>query len=384
MRATSSDSLDTVRELPWLVFEQLDQFRRWQGRMLEYVGLGPRPTPSHTVFAKPGLTLRRYGDNPTDGPVLLIVPAPIKNSSLWDLTPATSVVRRCLQNGLRIYLIHWEPPSLREQSFGLAEYADHLILDCLDAIRAETGEVTSLLVGHSLGGTLSAIFASLHPDRVQGLVLLGAPLHFGRRVGAFGPLAAAVPQTGLPTRGLGNVPGSLLSTVCYLAAPDAFDYARWADWCQSLTDISAMQTHLRVERWTLRETAMTRQLFDEVGELLYREDRFLRGRLMVGGRPATPQSVVAPVLSVVDPRCRIVPPEAVLPFHETVGSDDKTVIWYHGDKGVVLQHLGMLVGRHAHEQLWPKVIRWMHARWPTGVRPSGKHDPKFSGNEKLR
>jgi polyhydroxyalkanoate synthase subunit PhaC len=71
------------------------------------------------------------------------------------------VVERCLHDGLRTYLLHWERPGVEEESYGLAEYADQLLLACLDAIAAETGQDRIFLAGHSLGGTLAAIFAAL-------------------------------------------------------------------------------------------------------------------------------------------------------------------------------------------------------------------------------
>ncbi len=37
------------------------------------------------------------------------------------------------------------------------------------------------LIGHSLGGTLAAIFAAAEPQSVSGLVLLGAPASFPTR-----------------------------------------------------------------------------------------------------------------------------------------------------------------------------------------------------------
>jgi polyhydroxyalkanoate synthase len=55
---------------------------------------------------------------------------------------------------------------------------------------AETGEAAAVLAGHSLGGTFAAVLASLHPERVPGLVLVDAPLAFGP--GRGGPLARAV------------------------------------------------------------------------------------------------------------------------------------------------------------------------------------------------
>jgi polyhydroxyalkanoate synthase len=198
---------------------------------------------------------------------------------------------------------------------------------------------------------------------VCGLVLLGVPLHFGRDAGLLGALLAVAPRAQALTAVLGNMPGSFLSTVSWAADPVTFGWWRWMDWLGSLPDPRALQSHLRVERWALDEMPLARQLFEELCELLFREDRFVRGTLQVGGRRAAPELVTAPLLSVVDPLCRLVPPEAVLPFHDAVGSRDTKLLGYQGDTGVALRHVGMLVGRGAHATLWPEVIRWVRARW---------------------
>ena len=159
----------------------------------------------------------------------------------------------------------------------------------------------------------------------------------------------------------GNVPGSFLDLVSVLAFPIAFEAARWADWVVSLPDLGALDTHLRVERWTFDEMPLAARLFREVVEALYREDRFLRGTLRVRGRRAAPDAITAPLLSVVDARCPIAPPRSVLPFHLAVGSPERRLLWYEGDTGVALRHLGMLVGRSAHRRLWPEIVRWIRA-----------------------
>src|SRR3954469_17538461 len=79
-----------------------------------------------------------------------------------------------------------------------------------------------LLAGHSLGGTLAAIFAALHPDRVRGLVLLEAPAKFGRAAGAFAPLVAVAPCAGALRAILGDVPGSFLDIASIAASPASF------------------------------------------------------------------------------------------------------------------------------------------------------------------
>ena len=51
-----------------------------------------------------------------------------------------------------------------------------------------------------------------------------------------------------------------------------------------------------------------------------------------------------------------------MPFHEACASDANHIIWYPGDVGVGLQHVGMLVGRYAHQHLWPEILDWSMAR----------------------
>lgn len=317
-------------------------------------------TPSKVIFREPGVTLRRYGAGTCPGaPVLLLVPAPIKRAYIWDLAPRISVVERCLQNGFNVYLLQWEQPGEVESGFGLAEYADRLILDCLKAIEADTGQSQVFLAAHSLGGTLAAIFAALHQERVGGLVLLGSPLHFGPKVGVFGPFAALAKAHSPPTIP-DRIPGSFLSAVSFAAAPKTFGLGRCEDWLKSVPSPDALRTNLLVERWTLDEMPMPRQLFEDVVTRLIQADEFMGRTLRVGKRPAAPERITAPVLCVADARCDIVPPEAILPFYEAVKSGKKKLLWYKGDTGVCLQHVGFLVGRVALQQLWPEIFAWIH------------------------
>lgn len=85
----------------------------------------------------------------------------------------------------------------------------------------------------------------------------------------------------------------------------------------------------------------------------------MRGQLRVSGRTVGPGDLRAPLASVADPRSKVIPLDAVLPFHEAAGSDDKLLLHYRGDVGVNLQHVGVLVGRNAHATLWPAIFGWL-------------------------
>jgi pimeloyl-ACP methyl ester carboxylesterase len=202
----------------WALFEQLDDVRRAQGALLDAVGLAPVETRYQFAHREPGVALRRYEGGDQDTPPVLIVPAPIKRPYIWDLAPEVSAVRRCLSIGARVWLVDWQPAP---PEFGIEDYAERLILACLDAAGAER----AILVAHSLGGLLAAIFAALHPQRVQGLALLASPLHFGADAPVFSALVAGVDPESLPD----SLPGSFLSTASFRAAPDTFGAARAAD-----------------------------------------------------------------------------------------------------------------------------------------------------------
>lgn len=322
--------------------------RRAQGLLLDAAGIGPLETTYRAVHRRPGVTLRRYEDGSERGALLLIVPAPIKRPYIWDLAPEVSVVRRCLSAGARVFLADWQPAP---PEYGLEHYAERLILECLDAAGGEP----AILLGHSLGGLFAAIFAALHPERVRGLALLAAPLRFGAHAPAFNRMAAGLERQDLPE----SLPGSFLSTASLNAAPGPFGWERWMDGALSLADPSGLRTHLQVERWTLDEFALPRRLVAELVVLIVREDRFARGTLEIGARSAAPSRLTAPLLCVVDPRCALVPPAAVVPVFEAAASRDKTLLHYERDVGVSLQHVGPLVSRRAHESLWPRIVRWI-------------------------
>jgi polyhydroxyalkanoate synthase len=343
-----------------MIFGAMDAVRRRAGRALDAIGLGANEAPFRTIAEMRGGRLRAYGPTDGGGPAVLLVPAPFKRPYLWDLLPQVSVVRRCLEAGLRVHLLEWTPPT-RSDSFGLADYADRLPAEAVDAIGAETGAHRVVVAGHSLGGTLAAIFASLHPEVVTALVLLDAPLAFGEQGGPLARAVAATPRRLVRTVARRRVAGTLIDLLCVGAAPHVFQWQRWSDLVASLASPAALAIHARVERWALDEFPLPGRLFEDLVEQLYRDDRFRSGTLDVGGRRTGVDALRAPVLAVVNPAGRIVPPESLLAALERAPRLPLRVLTYRADRGPVLQHLGPLVARGAHERLWPEILAWIES-----------------------
>lgn len=354
-----------------VAFAQLDTLRVGLDRAWATQDNRPDRCPCQAVETDSPARLLRYSAVSASGPVVLLVPAPIKTADIWDMEPASSVVRRHVSDGCRVYMLLWPRRMGTTQALDLSDYAHTMLRAAMDVVRSETGVDRVFVTGHSLGGTMATLFAARNPECVAGLTLLAAPLHFRPDIGALGHLVTLNADTAPVTDGATFVPGSLLNTLSAAASPNTFVLARIRDWLQSLTDPGALRGHLLVERWTLRETPLPARLFRELVDELYRADAFCRGQLQLAGRAVSPADVVAPVACVVDPRCDIVPPEAVLSALQRFSTGDREIMWYSGDTGVSLQHVGLLVGRNAHRQLWPQLLAWIRARHRDRTGPTG-------------
>jgi polyhydroxyalkanoate synthase len=341
--------------------KNMDRSRQARGSMLDRAGYGPRQAPSTILHAEAGLNVRRYDGGNPDGPPVLIVPAPIKRAYIWDLAPETSVVRRWIERGYRVYIAEWVPVPDSHGHFGLDDYGDRLLSTCRAAMAADGAGAPAIVAGHSLGGILAAIHSALYPDRVAATIVLESPLHVEAQSCCFSPLVKATPDARQIADTFRQVPGVFLNMMSALAEPHAFQWERFVDRCLSMTDPQALATHMRVERWTHDEFPLPGELFTQIVESLYRHDEFMQGRLTVGGRQVGPANLRAPLVSVVDPRSRLIPPEAMVPFHEAASSERKLLLHYEGDIGVNLQHVGVLVGRNAHAKLWPAIFDWLKA-----------------------
>ena len=120
----------------------------------------------------------------------------------------------------------------------------------------------------------------------------------------------------------------------------------------SMADGGAANIYARVERWAFDEVALPGKLVREIVESLYRENQFCRGMLKVRQQIVGPENLSAPTLAVVNTADVVAPLHSVSLIGEALGPEKFHIIEYPGETGVCLQHLGILVGRHAHARVW--------------------------------
>ena len=334
-------------------FATVDVLRRALGHALGAFGLDPDECPYRIVGFGPHWRLRDYGGHDRSLS-LLIVATPIKRAYIWDLAPLVSAVRYCMQAGLHVHLLEWMPAS--QQNNGLDEYAE-AISECVAKISCQAAGTTPFLVGHSLGGTLAAIFTAWAPASIRGLILLGAPLCFEPATSRFrDALVSLIP----PALSDGDpFPGSLLSFIATLASPSTFIWSRVIDTASSITDRQTLEINARIERWALDEVPLPGKLVHQIVQWLYRENRLCRGTLKVSEILVGPSSLSVPALAIVTTADEVAPLASVKPFIDAMPATGVRIIQYPGEVGIGLQHLGILVGRQARAHVWPEIISWI-------------------------
>ena len=338
-------------------FDVSDIIRRAQGDVVGAFGLDPKESPHQIITSRAHWRLRDYGGDDRSRS-LLIIAAPIKRAYIWDLAPSISAIRFCLHQGLHVQLLEWMPASPNVGNIGLDEYV-LAISEAVTTITSAAQGVKPSLIGHSLGGTLAAIYGAFSPQSIRGLVLLGAPLCFEPSASQFrDALVTLVPQE-IPDTD--PFPGSLLSHASALASPGTFIWSRLMDAAMSISDPLAMEIHARVERWALDEVPLPGKLVHQIIEWLYRENRFCRGMLKIGEGFIGPSSLSAPTLVVVNTADDVAPPISLKPFADAMAKNAQ-IIEYPGELGVCFQHLGILVGRRARAQVWPEILSWLQSQ----------------------
>jgi len=356
-RATFKDTpLDIVQRAQ---FAWSDILRRAQGNVVGAFGFDPREHSYRVLASGPYWRLRDYGGRGSSATPLLLIAAPIKRPYIWDLAPAASAVRYCLRQGLRVNMLEWKPASRLTGNPGLDEYMQ-AIADSIAKVSKDASNSNPVLAGHSLGGTLAAIYGASAPKSAKGLVLLDAPLCFQPGTSRFRDGLVSLVPPGLS--GAGSFPGSLLSYVSALASPHTFVWSRLMDAGLSMSDHRAMEIHGRVERWSLDEVPLPGKLVHQILDWLYREDRLYRGTLKIGGKAIGPGNLSLPTLVVVNSDDDVASPMSIRPFVAAMPRGQVQVIEYPGETGVCLQHLAILVGHEAFRTIWPKIIAWVKAR----------------------
>jgi polyhydroxyalkanoate synthase len=321
-------------------------------------------TPSDVIYSENKLDLLRYDaeaagiepENDHETPILVVY-ALINRPYILDLQPGRSVVRRLLEGGFDVYLIDWGEPSQLDASLTLEDYVDRYIDNCVDATREDADVDAVNLLGYCMGGTMSAMYAALHEEKVHNLGMMAAGLCFAGNGGVlelWGGEEHFDPGTVSET--FGTVPAEFFEVGFDLMDPIQNTVSKYVRLYDNVEDDDFVENFARMETWLADSIDMAGATYEEFIEDIYQENSLYENELYLGDQHVDVRGIETPILQLVAEYDHLVPPEASKPFNEVVASDDTEVM------EVSAGHIGMSVSSRAHETLWPDVCDWFAER----------------------
>jgi len=328
--------------------------------------------PKKLVYEEDKLKLYHYepeGKVTCRVPVLMVY-AMVNRQYMLDLQPDRSLVRNLLQHGLDLYIIDWGYPTKADMYLTLDDYINGYLNNCVDFIRQSSKKEKINIMGICQGGTFSAIYAALDPEKIKNLVTLVAPFDFSTNDGLLFRWAKHMNVDALVDT-YRIIPGDFLNAGFLMMMPFNLNIRKYVDLIDVIEDREKLLNFLRMEKWIFDSPGQAGECLRQFIKDCYQENKLVKGALKVGDKVVDLKDITMPLLNIYASADHLVPPAATKPLNDLVGSADKTLYEFKGG------HIGVFVGAKSQKELAPAMSQWLHER--AGEETASKHPKAAKG-----
>jgi len=351
--------------------DMIENYRRFltgMELMLEAPDISVATTPSEVVYTEDDMKLMHYiptVERPYPVPVLIVY-AYVNRYYILDLQPDKSVVKKMLDEGLDVYIIDWGYPSGPDRYLTLNDYVNGYLNNAVDKVREISGSDKITLMGVCQGGTISAMYSSLHTEKVKNFVSLVTPINFDTDKGLLHVWAKSLDVDKIVDY-YGIVPGDLLNIGFLLTDPFRLLIDKYVGLferiecgyedteCQRRNE-ETVRNFLRMEKWIFDSPDQAGEAFRQFIKDCYQKNLLIKNQMKINGQKIDLKKITMPVLNVMAETDHLVPNEASLPLADVVGSKDtETLIFPTG-------HIGIFVGSKSQREVVPRIAAWLKPR----------------------
>ena len=334
-----------------------DQLRKAREVLLSPLETEIAVTPYDVVWQEDRVKLKHYHarTEPSLKTPLFIVYAQVNRETMLDLQPGRSVVETFLNAGLDIYMLDWGYPTRKDRFLNLDDHINGYIDGAVDFILEKHGLDRLNIMAICQGGTMSVIYAALHPEKVKNLVLTVTPTNFDHDAGLLNVWARSLDPDKL-VASYGNIPGDIMNLGFLLLNPARLMIDKYVGFLENIHNKDFVENFVRMERWIFDSPDLPGEAFREFIQWMFRENRLIKNELVLGGKKVDLKNITMPVLNIYGKYDHLVPPAACDQLTSKIGSTDKEDLCL--DTG----HIGIYVSSKTQRQFGPKIIRWLTER----------------------
>ncbi len=346
-------------------------FSVWNNNFIEPIRDTLYRTPSQKLCEIEKYSLFRYSgpaSTEKDSSIktktpLLMIYAFINRHYILDLLPEVSVVRNLLNQGLDIFATDWGTPSAYDKSLTLGHYVNKYMDKSVDLIRKITNSDKVSLFGYCWGGDLALMYAALHPEKVKNLITIATPGDFDLDNSLLAIWTKAMKENYL-LDAFGNLPETVLNAAFILRNPIEYSH-KYFHFFEQPRSLESIAEFLAIETWLYDSPPIIGEIYREFAECCYKQNLLIKNKMRLEGGADDEDSnnndkiidlknINMPFLNIVADKDDLVAPRSSKALNNALTeSHDKSLIEFKSG------HVGLMIGKNAHKELWPKVGEWI-------------------------
>jgi poly(3-hydroxyalkanoate) synthetase len=332
----------------------LDGLRWWQ---LMAERRPPQWASRHRIVRRTPLTRLRDFTPAGAGdvvPTLVLPPQAGHDSCIVDYSAGQSQMQTILAAGLeRLYALDWIGVTQATKDATITDYLAEVHAAVQEA--GDGGRVN--LVGDCQGGWLAAIYAALHPERVNTLTIAGAPIDFHAGDAVIHESVQALSDDDLSffralvARGDGVLQGEFLLGG-FIAIKPENELGKQLQLLANVRDAHHVERYRAFEDWFKHTQDVAGPFYLWLVQHLFRDNELIRGALRIGEEAVDLGRIDCPVNLLAGATDHITPPEQVFALAGAVSTPAAQITRRTTSGG----HLGLFMGTEALRDHWPVVM----------------------------
>jgi poly(3-hydroxyalkanoate) synthetase len=312
-------------------------------------------TPNQLRLDLRTMALREYGK--AGGiPTLVDAPHAGHTAMIADYQKGQSLVQTLLDNGVgHVVLTDWKSATDDMKDLDI----DNYLADMVVAIDDLGGKVN--LVGLCQGGWVSTMIAARFPDKVNSLVLAGAPIDTDA---GDGPIKRMVRQSPLSfyqelvALGGGLMKGKFMLQGWKNMHPGQHYIEDHVDLYEHIDDPAYLAKEEAFESWYENPIDLPGRWYLEAIEQLFMQNRLAKGEFIGLGRKLDLHNITCPTYLLAGAADDITTPEQVLDAAKYIGTPKDRIV----QKTVPGGHIGLFMGARTLKAHWPPIAQWIAAQ----------------------
>jgi poly(3-hydroxyalkanoate) synthetase len=309
-------------------------------------------TPNEVRLNLRTMVLRDYG-RPGGIPTLVDAPYAGHTAAIADYRKGQSLVETLLANGNgHVALTDWKSATDDMKDLEIDNYLSEMVV----AIDDLGGRVN--LVGLCQGGWMSAMIAARFPDKVNSLVIAGAPMDTDA---GNGPLKRMVQGTPMPFyEGLVSLGGGLMRGGFMLQGwknmhPEQHYFRKHIDLYKNVDEQRYVENAKTFSNWYETALDLPGRWYLQAIDLLFKKNSFAKGQFVGLSKKLNLRDVTCPVYLLAGAGDDITTPEQVLDAAKYVGTPESKIV----QKTVPGGHVGLFMGARTLREHWPEIGQWI-------------------------